>query len=45
MDRPFVGFNKKYEDNYDKVFRKSMKIKVKELVDDLLVKLFLKDKK
>ena len=44
MDRPFVGFNKKYEYNYDKAFRKSTREKIKLLIDDLLVKLFLKDK-
>lgn len=44
MDRPFVGYSKKYADNYDSYFRKSFKTKVKEFINKLLVEIFLKDR-
>jgi len=46
MDRPFVGGgDKNYSENYDKIFRKSKKTKIKNFVDKLLFKVFIEEKK
>ncbi len=41
MDRPFKGWDKQYEKNYDRIFRKSIHIKIKEFIDKFLFKLFI----
>ncbi len=46
MDRPFCGGgDKQYSENYDKIFRKSKKEKIKNFVDKLLFALFIEEKK
>lgn len=42
MDRPFTGWNREYEKNYNKIFRKSFKEKLIIWINKLLYKLFLK---
>jgi len=42
MDRPFTGYDKKYSDNYNKIFRKSFKEKLIIWFNKILYKLFLK---
>ena len=34
--------NKRYEENYNSIFRKTLKQKVKEFIDNLIEELFLK---
>ncbi len=43
MDKPFVGYDKKYSNNYTKIFRKSLKMKIKIFIDKILFDLFLKE--
>lgn len=46
MDRPFVGGgDKKYEENYDKIFRGSKGSKLLEFINKVLIKLFLEKRK
>jgi hypothetical protein len=40
---PFsFGWNKKYEEGYNNIFHKSIKEKIKEFIDSILIYLFLK---
>jgi len=39
------GGDKQYSENYDKIFRKSKKTKIKNFVDKLLFKVFIEEKK
>jgi hypothetical protein len=40
---PFsFGWNKKYEEGYKNIFRKSFKEKIQEVIDSILIYLFLK---
>lgn len=41
----FIGWNKKYADNYDKIFRKTLREKIIIFFDNLLYDLFLKGEK
>lgn len=40
--RLFFGWNKQYENNYERIFRKSLKERIQELIDNILVYIFLK---
>jgi len=42
MDKPFVGYEKKYADNYNKIFRKPLKERIINWINNLLIKLFIK---
>lgn len=45
MDKPFEGWNRDYEKNYNRIFRKSFLQKAKEFIDKLLVDLLIKKNK
>jgi hypothetical protein len=45
MKKIFVGWTKEYQNNYDIVFQKTWKAKIKMYFDNLLYNLFLEDKK
>jgi hypothetical protein len=45
MDKPFVGFDKDYSENYDRIFRKTNKQKIKDWFDKLLFKIFIEEKR
>jgi hypothetical protein len=45
MDKPFVGYNKRYSDNYNRIFRKTLLEKIKIKIDNFLYKLFLNGEK
>ena len=39
----FMGGNKQYSENYDTIFRKPLRIKIKNWIDTLLFHLFIKE--
>ena len=41
----FYGWNNKYDKNYNQIFRKSLKIKVKEWIDKFLFEIFIEERK
>lgn len=43
MDKPFVGHEKKYAENYDSIFRKPLKQKLIEKINIWLYNIFIKD--
>jgi hypothetical protein len=44
MDKKiFLGWDKKYSDNYNRIFRKSLIKRIKYLLDKMLYELFLKE--
>jgi hypothetical protein len=45
MDKPFVGYDKQYSENYDKIFKKSLLTRINEKIDKFLFHLFLEEKK
>ena len=44
-NKSWVGYDKQYSENYNKIFRKSLKTKIKDFIDRLLFELFLKESK
>jgi hypothetical protein len=42
MDRPFVGYEKQYAENYKKIFKKTKLEKIRSWIDNFLYRLFLK---
>lgn len=38
----FMGGNKQYDDNYNRIFRKRLRTKIREFIDKILFKLFIK---
>jgi len=42
MDKSFVGYEKKYSNNYNQIFKKTKLQKIKIWMDNFLYKLFLK---
>lgn len=46
MEKIWVGGgDKTYSENYDKIFRKSKKTKIKSFIDKILFKIFIEEKK
>jgi len=45
MDKPFVGYDSKYSKNYNRIFRKPLKERIKILIDNLLIKVFINGEK
>jgi len=45
MDKPFVGYDKQYAENYDRIFKKPLLMRINEKLDKLLFHLFLEEKK
>ena len=43
MDRPIEGWNREYEKNFNRIFRKSKWQKIKDFINDILVDLLLKE--
>lgn len=41
MDRPFEGYNKNYSSNYNKIFRKSFWERLQQIIDNVLMYIFV----
>jgi len=45
MNKPFVGYDKKYSANFDKIFKKSLLKRIGTIIDKFLFSIFLEEKK
>jgi hypothetical protein len=41
MDKPFVGYDSQYSKNYNRIFRKPLKERIRIFIENLLIRAFI----